>query len=71
MTPFGTPISGPEYYYNYKQSAARRCVEQVCASTSILVVTDLQWPQGPTLGADACVAAAACRRSAFSSVSGA
>ncbi len=32
MTPFGTPVTGPQCYYNYRQSAGRRCVEQVCGA---------------------------------------
>lgn len=29
LTPFGDPVTPAQHFYNYKHSAARRCVEQV------------------------------------------
>ncbi len=30
LTPYGNPVTPAQHYFNYKHSAARRCVEQVC-----------------------------------------
>ncbi len=34
LTPYGNPCTPAQHYFNYKHSAARRCVEQVWARPS-------------------------------------